>query len=250
MGMLDKIKEGIIGAVLPRRCPLCGGAIGRAERICSACADTITRVERPICEKCGRPVYECECHANDFQFDRCIAPFVYNSCVRRGVHRLKYSGSTETAGYLGRMMAASVRAEYALERIDVIVCVPLHSSDYASRGYNQAALLAKVVGSMLEMRVENGVLIKHRRTGAQHSLNRQERLVNVEGAFRVARPEAIYGRTVLLCDDVVTTGSTLSECAYALRQAGAKRVLCVAAAATGSAQANATKRARNSGYSI
>lgn len=243
MGIFDTIKNTVMNTVLPRKCPLCGKMIAANEHICGSCSDTLVMVRTPICRVCGREMFQCVCDYGDVYYDRCVSPFVYTRSAREGVKRLKYKNSTETAEFFGRRMAITVKQEYKRFNIDVVTCVPSHLSDMQERGYNHAALIGRSVAKSLGLRYSPNVLTKPRANKKQHTLNRNDRKLNVEGAFKVSRPDVVIGATVLLCDDVSTTGCTLSECAKALKEAGAKRVLCVTATAVHSSYMTATKQA-------
>ncbi len=243
MGIFDNLKNAVMQSVLPRKCPLCGKIIAANERICGNCADTLVTVRTPVCRVCGREMFQCICEYDDFWFDRCVSPFVYTRAARTGVKRLKYKNSAETAEFFGRRMALVVQQEYKHIDIDVVAGVPMHASDLRERGYNHAALLGRCVAKTLGLNYSSNLLGKPRATKKQHTLNRIDRRTNVSGAYKVSRPEAVEGMTVLLCDDVTTTGCTLSECAKALKEAGAKRVLCVTAAAVHNSYMTAAKQA-------
>lgn len=243
MGIFDNIKDAFMQAVLPRKCPLCGKIIAANERICGNCSDNLIAVNTPICRICGRELYQCICDGEHYYFERCVSPFVYTRSAREGVKRLKYKNSTETAEFFGRRMALAVQQEYRRYEIDVVTGVPMTVSDQQERGYNHAALLGRSVAKTLGVRYSSGLLTKPRSNKKQHSLNRTERMRNVNGAFKVARPEYVEGMTVLLCDDVTTTGCTLNECARVLMEAGARRVLCVTATSVHSSYMTATKQA-------
>ena len=238
MGIFNNIKEAALDRLFPRRCPLCGSALPANARVCADCSDTLEYINPPTCRFCGRPVFDCACTDQPFVFDRCISPFVYTKSIRRGMHRFKFDNNPTVASFFARYMAAVVRRDYKGEYIDIVACVPLHPADTRKRGYNQAQLLARETGQLLELPVHNNLLVKVRHTGVQHSLTRQERQGNISGAYQVSRPyRDLKGRTILLCDDIITTGSTLNECARVLYEAGAGRVLCVTAAAVvGSAE--------------
>lgn len=238
MGFFTDVKEAALDRIFPRRCPLCGSALPANARVCADCSDTLEFIKPPICRFCGRPVFDCACTDQPFVFDRCVSPFVYTKSIRRGMHRFKFNNAPTTASFYARYMAATVRREYKDEYIDIVTCVPMHQADLRQRGYNQAQLLTRETGRLLELPVHNNLLVKTQRNSVQHSLTRQERQHNVEGVFEVSRSyRDLKGRTILLCDDIITTGSTLNECARVLREAGAGRVLCVTAAAVvGSAE--------------
>lgn len=231
MGMFDQIKENVNDILFPRRCPLCGAVINRNERVCSKCSRDVEFIRRPICRICGRPLYTCNCRNGKYAFVRNVSPLVYTRAAKKGIHRLKFNNSPASSTYFGKLMAHVVKTEYLSLgiRFDCVMGVPMHPDEYRSRGYNQAELLAKAVAEDIEVPRFVKVLVKYRRNSAQHTLSYIERQRNIQGVFRVARPEAIVGRTILLCDDVTTSGSTLDECARTLLKAGAKAVYCVTA---------------------
>ncbi len=239
MGFWSNIQQGALNALFPRRCPMCGTVLMPNERICGTCSDSLVYIQPPVCRICGRPSFECDCGGVPRCFDRCVSPFVYTKSVRKGLHRLKFHNAPDSAVFFGRFMAATVRREFASYSIDVVTCVPMHREDQNKRGYNQAALLATSVGQSLELPVYNNILAKPYITNVQHTLSRTDRERNIRGAITVARPAYIRRSTVLLCDDIITTGSTLNECARVMLDAGADSVLCVTAAAVvGSSQGN------------
>lgn len=242
MGIFDKAVKAVSDGLFPRRCPLCGVPLLARERVCGDCSDDLVFIYPPQCRRCGRPKFDCTCSEYEYRFERNIAPFVYTKSVRNGIHRLKFRNAPGNAGFFGRMMASCAKRDYGSERIDVIVCVPMHPADKASRGYNQSALLAKEVAQELGVHFASSAMAKTVRNSTQHSLPKTERVRNVENVFRVVRPDLVCGKTVLLCDDIFTTGSTLNECTRVLLAAGAQRVLCLTAAVVcSSAQGNIKK---------
>ena len=238
MGFFNDVKDAALNRLFPRRCPLCGTPLMPNERICGECSDTLEYIQPPVCLHCGRPAFDCACGEEPFVFDRCVSPFVYTKSVRRGMHRFKFHNAPTVADFYAKYMAAVVRREYSGEYIDVVTFVPMHPADQRQRGYNQAQLLARQTAALLELPVSSHMLVKTTRNSVQHSLTRQERQRNVSGVYELDENcRSLKGRTVLLCDDIITTGSTLNECASVLRLAGAEKVLCVAAAAVvGSAE--------------
>ena len=231
MDMFKRIKESVMDLVYPRRCPLCGALINSNERICNKCSKDVEFIRRPICRFCGRPLYSCNCQRGEFAFVRNVAPLVYTKSAKKGIHRMKFNNSPYSCTYFGKLMANVVRTEYLDSGVhfDCVIGVPMFKDDYLTRGYNQAVLLAKTVAEETEIPLFNKVLIKYQKNRPQHTLSFMERKRNIEGVYRVARPEMIRGKTVLLCDDVTTSGSTLNECAITLLDAGAKAVYCVTA---------------------
>ena len=150
-----------------------------------------------------------------------LAPFEMKGAAQKAVHRLKYNGVRGLAGPMGAAMAQHLQ-RHGVEP-DVIVPVPLHRSRQRERGYNQAELLARAVGRWLETPVDASLLVRTESAGPQaRSASREERQANVAGAFKAQR-EAI-GKSIVIVDDVTTTGATLQSCAATVRQAGARRV--------------------------
>jgi ComF family protein len=160
--------------------------------------------------------------------------FPYAPPVSDAVQRLKYGGRTDLAVRLGRLMAARVTQDAAP---NLVVPVPLHRRRLAARGFNQSALLARAVARELDAACEPRILFRQKDTPQQAGQDRAQRLSNLRGAFGVRCPSAVALRRVLLVDDVVTTGATMSGCIDVLRSAGADVVgvssLCVALRASG-----------------
>ncbi len=154
---------------------------------------------------------------------------VYDGAVGESIRLLKFNGRRRLAQPLAAMMAGFAEAELDQEHFDVLVPVPLHRVRLRSRGFNQSALLAQSLADPMGLPVSEA-LARVRPTRVQSLLNDTERPANIVGAFGVSPGHPFKNASVLLIDDVVTTGSTVSECAAALRRAGAREV-CVLAAA-------------------
>jgi ComF family protein len=171
-------------------------------------------------------------------FERAVAYGSYDGGLRDLIHLLKYQQVRPAAAVLGRMLGNSVAAlEPSLPDGAIqVVPVPLHLRKQAQRGFNQAEVIARValkqLGRPERFHLRTGVLIRQRETGSQIGLTRHQRRENVRGAFAVIHPTPIAHRNILLVDDVLTTGTTASECARVLRRAGADRVWVVTVART------------------
>ena len=175
------------------------------------------------CSAPGVPTQVCAaCYREPPAFAELAAPFLYDGLARELVLSLKYHGHRHLGPLLGE--AAVVVAP---QGADGVVPVPLHPRRQAERGFNQSALIATTVAERLGVPLLEGALSRTRETPPQAGLNAAERKVNVRGAF--AAPARLEGRTLLLVDDVCTTGATIDACARALRRAGAARVLAVTA---------------------
>lgn len=151
--------------------------------------------------------------------------------LRTLMHRLKYGGMTRIGEEFGRTLGERV-GEAGLGESDLVVPLPLHRSRMRERGYNQCEYIARGVSAVTGRPVRTDLLRRARFTPSQTSLGTRARQENVLGAFALRRkaPSAVAGRTILLVDDVVTTGATMRSCASVLRRAGAHRVIACAAA--------------------
>ncbi len=217
--LLERIGRSALDFVFPPRCVGCGAD---GTFLCDACAASLEPARAPRCTRCWRPgVGEtCVlCQVAPPPFDGMRAAYIYQGLARDLVRSLKYRGMTALAPTIASLSTNAIR-EWKLG-VDVLVPVPLHSMRKRTRGYNQAELLARRIGSELGVPVESRALERRRRTPQQaRSADAEERQRNVAGAFR-GRPGPVEGRAVLLVDDVTTTGATLAACAQALKEAGA-----------------------------
>jgi ComF family protein len=174
------------------------------------------------------------CHEFQPDFDRAVSYGEYEGVVRGLIHLLKYDGVRPAAPVLGRLLADAIR-HLTLEEdcSPLLVPVPLHASKRRERGFNQSERIARAALRHLESRVDMAsVLKRHRATHSQVGLTREERIANMRDAFRVIDPAHVKGCTIIVVDDVMTTGTTVSECARVLKKAGAERVFAATVART------------------
>lgn len=222
----------LLSILYPPRCVCCGAVLSTGERLCETCSERIARIEAPVCLLCGQSLQDCSRKHPKTAYKEITAPFYYEDAIREGIHRFKFRDRPQYAAYFAQEMAASIRANLPGVAFDQITCVPLRTAKEKERGYNQSALLAQELSKLLEIPVHCHLLRKCADTPAQHELKGAERRGNVFGVFEVAKPELTQGKTILLCDDVKTTGATLDECAKMLKLAGAQEVYCACIAVT------------------
>jgi ComF family protein len=242
-------------AVFPARCLECREVIhvSTAERLvetgppsdavrllrpffCRSCLQGVMPLGPPLCPRCG--VMFKGLSGSDHLCGRCLqqspffhmarAAFLYDRSLVDVIHCFKYKGKVQLAAPLGQLLWEAFRRYWDLERVDLILPVPLHAGRLRQRGFNQAELLLrkwpKLPCGAEAPPVAGDVLRRARATPSQAGLGRHEREANIHGAFVVRRPERITGRHLLLVDDVVTTGATAGECARLLLASGAARV--------------------------
>jgi len=207
----------------------CAGCQKSGQVLCPSCIAQIRPLPSPFCQYCGTPLSpngtckNCQYHPLCMSGLRAVS--AYQEPLRRCIHALKYDGNTRLAEPLGRLMAQAY-INYGLQA-DIMIPVPLHSERQKQRGYNHALLLARVCSAHSGVPVHDDMVVRHRATVAQVDLNPKDRYQNVAGAF-LCTPTfatgALYGRKIVIIDDVCTTGATLEACAVPLFAAGARAV--------------------------
>ena len=221
-----------IDAILPPQCLSCGERVAEHGGLCGDCWGRVRWIDRPFCEVTGAPMtldlgegmLSPHAIAMPPPFERARAAVMFDDLPRRLVHRLKYGDETGLARWMAGWMVRA-GAELAAE-CDAIVPVPLHPGRLLSRRFNQSAELSRFLSRSLELPHHPEWLARVKRTRQQVGLGHGERRRNVQGAFRVpdhARP-AVSGRRVLLIDDVLTTGATVSSATRALKRGGARAI--------------------------
>lgn len=227
--------------LLPAACLGCGAALPRGRSPFGLCCGCRRRLERitAACPLCGRelaaaggatPLPLCgRCRAQPPAFDRLLVGWHYRPPLVPVVRALKFSGLDYLGAHLGEGLYAALGPE--LDGIEAVVPVPLHWRRRLVRGYNQAELIAWGLAPAMGVPVIRA-LQRSRATPPQTALGRSQRLSNLRRAFRCRRRGAVAGRSLLLVDDVVTTGATLAAAARELKRAGAARVVALVAART------------------
>lgn len=222
--------KAILDLLFPRRCPVCGEIVRPAGRlICPSCLPKLSFTASPVCKKCGKEITDegaeycrdCMTHTRTFEYG--VALLNYNEAARRSVSRIKYNNKREYLDFYGEALAARYAKTIARMAVDAIVPVPVHCSRKRRRGFNQAEVLARVIGKRLNIPVYPDLLIRTRKTLPQKDLSPGERLSNLSGAFTAA-PVPPNVQSVLLIDDIYTTGSTVEACTRILKAAGVRRV--------------------------
>jgi ComF family protein len=211
---------------LPPRCAGCGLIVDDVHSFCPDCWKQIDFLGESGCSVCGIPLEATDeancaaCLAAPPRLARMRAAVAYDDLSRSLAIRLKYGRKVAIARTMARYMAPLVE----LHDEAILVPVPLHRSRLWNRGFNQSALVASELSRKLRVPTEPLLLKRTRRTPALKGMSRLQRRKTVAGAFRVANGSAVKGRTIILVDDVLTTGSTAEACARTLQQAGAVRV--------------------------
>ena len=225
---MKRILNAVLNVLFPHHCFLCNTVLSPHQRLCADCIRNAPYVLPPVCELCGRGEEHCICGGHRRDFRRCVSPFYHVGVARDSILQYKQLNYTVAAEGFAAEMAEVVRREYGGIPFDVVTSVPLHKKDLHLRGFDQAAGLAQILAKRLDLPYEP-LLTKLERTEPQKELSLLLRRGNLLGVFDVIGD--VTDRTVLLVDDVITTGSTLNECAKMLKIFGAAEVYAVTAAA-------------------
>ncbi|MBE6750478.1 MAG: ComF family protein [Ruminococcaceae bacterium] len=223
---------GLLSEILfPNICVGCGEILEQDEYLCDYCFEMSKRcLADKLCLKCGLPKNRCACKRAVFCFDGAIAPFYNDGPVRIAMHKFKFRRKEHFAEFFAREMALCIKQCFSDVSFDFVCCVPMSKIGKIKRGYNQSELLSFEISKILGIRHFKDCLQTVGKKKTQHLLSFEDRVKNVRDVFKCNRN--INGKTVLLVDDIKTTGATLNECAKQLLIAGASKVYCVTALAT------------------
>lgn len=236
--------KALVDLVFPRVCVVCLEALKispedphgllswRGYGICSSCAKDISWLVPPFCPSCALPIHSpavsshvCpECTEDPPPFCSARALVVYDQEVSPLLHKMKYGPDASLARFMGEILVSNLRKELEALETDLVVPIPLHVARLRHRGFNQAAIMGKAVARTLGVPFHLGVLDRSKATPPQVGLSRIQRRDNIKGAFFVRDPSLLKRKTILLVDDVYTTGATFREAARELLKKGAARV--------------------------
>jgi len=228
-----ELGAGLLHLLYPGSCASCGRSLIVGDKdFCPSCRVALTADPYPTCPRCGGTVGPfglvqggcSRCRGGHFHFDGVLRLGPYEGLLRELVLRLKHSTGEGLGESLGHLWAQHAQVPLRGAGASVVVPVPLHWWRRWSRGYNQSEVLAQALATCLGLPCRPRCLRRIRNTPQQTRQTPAARRDNVRGAFRARHGSTVRGRSILLVDDVLTTGSTCSEAAGALRQAGAARV--------------------------
>ncbi|MCL2253827.1 MAG: double zinc ribbon domain-containing protein [Lachnospiraceae bacterium] len=230
--MLIEIRDTLLNLLFPRRCPICDEPVKFGKGlICPPCLTRISYLDSPTCLKCGKKLHNeaeyCQdCAARSHSFDRGMALFEYQS-IAGAIYRFKYKGRHEYADFFGSEICGKLGEDILRLKPDCLIPVPIHAKRLRTRGYNQATALAKVISERLNIPLNEKIIRRVRPTKPLKNLNLQERQNNLKKAFKIERND-VKLNTIIIIDDIFTTGSTIDAMSEELRRIGVKKVYFVA----------------------
>lgn len=222
---MKKTAEYLLDMIYPKRCPICHQILKNKHLlICPKCSEKIRPVSGPRCMKCGRPVaaeeeYCEDCRKGEHYFTEGASIFSYSEIWRQSFVRFKYYGCREYGVFYAKAMSIYGRKYLERWNVQLLVPVPLYPGKQRMRGFNQAAYLAEQLSFFTGIPWSDKLVLKIRKTRSQKKLNAAERRKNLKNAYRVTGK--LCGLSVLVIDDVYTTGSTVDAMAMSLLEAGA-----------------------------
>lgn len=229
MNRITKITRFLLDLVYPNRCPCCGSIIMWNEYLCRECIEKVRTDSEYLCYRCGRTKAECTCAGMLF-FDGVFSVSYYEKEARSGLLSLKTGRSKNFGYFAGEELGNRISCRYDWMQADGIVTVPMRPLKRFIRGYNQTDIIANEISRVTGIPVLRKCIIKKRGYRAQHTLSAQEREENAD-CFISAGMD-LEDKVIILCDDIMTTGSTIRHCEKILRNCGAVKVYVAVAAVT------------------
>ncbi|MBR2489375.1 MAG: ComF family protein [Clostridia bacterium] len=224
---LKRLSEILVSTLYPDICAGCNDIIPEGEYFCDCCYAMLDRCETDkFCLKCGTLKKNCLCNSRVYHFDYCISPLYNSGVARHAMYKFKFRKKRYISEFFAKQMALCVKQCYDGVCFDGAVYVPIEKAKAFRRGYNQGQVLAEEISEILGIPVLYDALLSKGKKHTQHELkNVEERYENVKDVYYSEKN--LGGKTLLLVDDIRTSGATLDACAKALLAAGADRVYCI-----------------------
>ena len=227
-----KLKEFVLNILSPPRCIACNASMpaNNYAMFCYNCSKNYHLNNGTVCQICGKPIYEnrddtcANCKSEKIYYIKNISRYKYKGCIKTAIQNMKFKQREWISYKFGDALAKTVQAEYSDIKFDLVIAVPMSALSELSRGFNQSFEIADIVAKSIHTPLRKNILLKNPGIKTQSGLNRKERAENVKNAFYVRNSKHIIDKTILLIDDVFTTGSTINACAKVLKKNGALAV--------------------------
>lgn len=217
----------VVDLIHPNRCPICKEFLAFDKTLCEKCGSGLVWVGDRVCPRCGKK----ECICERICYDACLTFIEYEGIGKRGILAMKKPEGASFARHFAAVAAKQLDKLGFTADTDIVTAVPTDKQKLRETGYNHAAVFAKYICSETGLHFSGKLLVKNRNALSQHRLNAADRAANAEKAYSFGKGD-VLGKTVLLCDDVITTAATLNACTKALKERGANRVICCTIAGT------------------
>lgn len=230
-----KVVEAVKDLIFPPRCPVCDNVLKISDKlICMGCYEKLKYVQSPSCMKCGKPLkaeeheYCHDCSEKNHIFERGVALFEYSS-VHESIYRFKYQGRKEYGAFYASQISLHLGKQIEEMKADALIPVPLHKKKMRIRGYNQAQVLAEEMSKYIGIPTRTDMVERKKWTVPQKELNNSERQKNLKKAFNIVENDVKLD-TIIIVDDIYTTGSTINELAREFKKTGVEKVYFIALA--------------------
>lgn len=225
------IIQGLAGLIYPPRCQACGKGLDLFEKkiLCEICYNNIGFNYPPFCKICGRPGMHggsiCEnCRIKKYHFDASYSVCIYEGVIRECIHNFKYNAKLRLELLFKDLMIEFAERYIDMSRYDWLIHVPLHRVKQKERTFNQSAILTIYLSKRFKTPILRNNLVRTRMGRPQIMLPKNKRIEEIKGSFKIKNPESVKDKSLLLIDDVFTTGATVDECSKILKEAGANLV--------------------------
>lgn len=232
------LKDYLLNIIAPPRCMSCNRHMPLDSKalFCYECSKSYRRNDKNTCQLCGKPVPEnsdktCgDCKATKIYYAKNVSRYLYKGCIKSSIQNMKFKRRMWIAYEFGKALCDTIKKEYGDITFDMVLYVPMTPLAEMERGFNQSREMAQVISKEFNIPINEKILYKKAGIKTQSGLNRKDRPENIKNAFIVRNSDLLVDKTILLIDDVFTTGSTMNECAKTLKKNGALAVYSVTVA--------------------
>ena len=221
------ISRFIVDLFYPNRCPCCDCFINWKDNLCKSCMDKLEIINHEICSRCGKAPCVCD---GGISFDKVYACYYYGGTATEGIISLKKGNNLNYGIHVGEQLAKLLQDNEDLHKVDFIVPVPMSKKKIKQRGYNQAEIIARIISEKTGIPYNSKILTREHTDIEQHSLSAEERKMNTS-QYNINDVD-LSNMRILLCDDVLTTGSTVNRCSELLKARGADTVIILVGTTT------------------
>ena len=222
-----KLAQSLSNLFFPPLCFSCNKRIEKHAILCDKCTEELVHVPDNSCTFCSKDTIHtliCEECKKEYPFDEVVCAYSFNLPIQRMIHHFKYNEFRKIGSYLGYKLAELISSYSFITETDYIIPVPLHKTKKRFRGFNQSEIIAKALSTKLDIPILKNVLKRKKFTQTQTQLKKHEREKNVANAFQLKNIGTIKNKSILLVDDVLTTGSTMKSIALLLKENFAKHI--------------------------